>query len=105
MWPLTLPLFHPAEHARMDLYKAIKDLYEQKKRLDQVIASLEDLEKAAGVAAKEPARRRGRPGMDEKARREVSERMKRYWAKRRKEAKSTPPLKPRGPAELPDIPA
>lgn len=90
----------------MDLYKAIKDLYEQKKRLDQVIASLEDLEKTAGSVPKEAPKRRGRPGMDAKARREVSERMKRYWAKRRRDAKAAPsPPKPRTPPEIPNVQA
>ena len=71
----------------MDLYKTIKDLYQQKKHLDLVIASLEELEKTSGGAGQEPQKRRGRPKMDTEARREVSERMKRYWAKRRKETK------------------
>jgi hypothetical protein len=88
----------------MDLYKAIKDLYEQKKRLDLVIASLEELEKTAGSAAMEPPKRRGRPNMDAEARREVSERMKHYWAKRRREGKAVQP-KPRRQPERPNPPA
>ncbi|MCC6859039.1 MAG: hypothetical protein IT158_10780 [Bryobacterales bacterium] len=70
----------------MDLYKSIRELYEQKKRLDVVIASLEELQK---TGAEEP-KRRGRKQMDAQARQEVSERMRRYWAARRK-ARQNPP--------------
>ncbi|MEX2261246.1 MAG: hypothetical protein WD696_04810 [Bryobacteraceae bacterium] len=69
----------------MDLYKAIRALHEEKKRLEQVIASLEELQNAEVPADIRP-RRRGRKSMDAEARREVSERMKRYWANRRKQA-------------------
>jgi len=72
----------------MDLYKSIRELYEQKKRLDVVIASLEELEK---TGSEEPPKRRGRKPMDAQARREVSERMRRYWARRRKEQQSPSP--------------
>jgi hypothetical protein len=75
----------------MDLYKAIKDLYEQKKRLDLVIASLEEIERSGKTIPAILPKRRGRPPMDAAARREVSERMKRYWAKRRKAAKDSCP--------------
>ncbi len=70
----------------MDLYKTIRQLYEEKKRLDLVIAGLEELERAtaSGLVAT-PKKRRGRKHMDAKARKEVSERMKRYWAQRRAE--------------------
>jgi hypothetical protein len=71
----------------MDLYKSIRELYEQKKRLDVVIASLEELEKSATEAPK----RRGRKPMGPQARREVSERMRQYWARRRKEQQSPSP--------------
>jgi len=69
----------------VDLLKAIRQLYEEREKLDQVIASLEELQKSAthieqGVLKK----RRGRKSMDPQARKEVSERMKRYWASRRK---------------------
>ncbi len=61
----------------MDLYKTIRDLYEEMKQLERVIALLE-AELAAGLP-----KRRGRPNMDAAAREEVSLRMKEYWAKRR----------------------
>jgi hypothetical protein len=33
----------------MDLYKAIQDLYAEKAKLERVIASLEELQRAAGL--------------------------------------------------------
>ena len=71
----------------MDLFKAIRELYEEKRRIDQVIASLEALTVRRDVEVKTPAktaRRRGRKGMTEEERVEVSQRMKEYWASRRK---------------------
>jgi len=70
----------------MDLYKAIQDLYAEKERLERVIASLEELQRAAGdlPVAPKSAKRRGRKSMSSKERQEVSERMKKYWAARRK---------------------
>ncbi len=73
----------------MDLHKAIRELYEEKRRLEHAIASLEDLLKSgagsgpgtAGGAG--PRGRRGRKSMPPEERRKVSERMKRYWAQRR----------------------
>lgn len=70
----------------MDLYKAIQDLYAEKEKLERVIASLEELQKSGGNSPVVPhqGKRRGRKSMDPKERQEVSERMKRYWADRRK---------------------
>ena len=71
----------------MDLLKAIRDLYAEKEKLEKVIASLEELQRAAESRPATPEKkRRGRKGMDEEERRIVSERMKRYWANRRKPA-------------------
>ena len=71
----------------MDLYKAIQELYSEKERLEKVIASLEELQRAAGGAPAVPraGKRRGRKSMGSKERQEVSERMKKYWASRRKD--------------------
>ncbi len=70
----------------MDLYKVIRQLYDEKARLDRVIASLEELQRAAEKGEIAAATgKRGRKGMDAKERQEVSERMKQYWAARRKE--------------------
>jgi hypothetical protein len=70
----------------MDLYKAIQDLYAEKEKLERVIASLEELQQVGGSVATLPGtgKRRGRKSMDAKERQEVSERMKKYWANRRK---------------------
>jgi len=66
----------------MDLRKTISDLYEEKAKLDKVIASLEQL---AADSAPAPAitHRRGRKFMSPQERRRVSERMRRYWAGRK----------------------
>ncbi len=66
----------------MDIRKTIRELYEEKKRLDEVIASLEELQAKAVEGA---AKRRGRKSMDAAGRQEVSRRMKKYWADRRKQ--------------------
>jgi len=71
----------------MDLNKAIRALYEERARLDRVITSLEELQKeasGAGVDLPPPAKRRGRKAMSQEERREVSRRMKEYWAARKK---------------------
>jgi hypothetical protein len=71
----------------MNLYKAIQYLYAQKEDLERVIASLEELQRsgAPGAAvAPSAAKRRGRRSMSSAEREEVSKRMKKYWASRRK---------------------
>lgn len=72
----------------MDLFKAIQELYEEKRRLDEVIARLEALSQVrVGVANGTPeptARRRGRRSMSDEERAEVSQRMKEFWAQKRK---------------------
>jgi hypothetical protein len=70
----------------MNINKAIRELHEEKKRLDRVIASLEEMQRIAAVQdIVVPERRRGRKSMDAQARQEVSERMKRYWDARHKQ--------------------
>ncbi len=70
----------------MDLYKAIQELYGEKERLERVIASLEELQRTAGSSPEPPSglKRRGRKSMPPLEREQVSERMKAYWAARRK---------------------
>ncbi|MBL8215664.1 MAG: hypothetical protein JNK87_33390 [Bryobacterales bacterium] len=69
----------------MDLFKAIEELHEEKRRLDEVIAHLEALSQARDKGAEPaPARKRGRKGMSEEERAEVSARMKEFWAEKRK---------------------
>jgi len=82
----------------MDLYKAIQDLYAEKEKLERVIASLEELQRTAGampVVPPKAAKRRGRKSMSSEERQEVSERMRKYWAGRRKD----PPSVKAAPAE------
>lgn len=72
----------------MDLYKAIQDLYAEKEKLERVIASLEELQRTAGAVPpplSKPVKRRGRKSMSSEERQEVSERMRKYWAGRRKD--------------------
>ena len=73
----------------MDLYKAIRELYAEKQRLEEAIASLEDLTGSKGsmasfqLEALRGKKRRGRKNMPAEERRAVSARMKKYWAQRR----------------------
>jgi hypothetical protein len=71
----------------MDLYKTIRELYAEKEKLERVISSLEELQRSASGAANAAVvgKRRGRKSMNAKERQEVSERMKKYWANRRKQ--------------------
>jgi hypothetical protein len=73
----------------VDLYKAIRMLYEEKKRLDRLIESLEDLQ-MHGNGSKAPAApsRRGRRMMTAEERLQVSERMRKYWSERRTGARA-----------------
>lgn len=65
----------------MDLQKAIRELYDEKERIDGVIASLEQLLRTNGPGA--PKRKRGRKSMGPLERQDVSARMRNYWAARR----------------------
>ena len=69
----------------IDLRNVLKDLYTQRERLEHVITSLEALQQgsAAGLPPQKKTNR-GRKSMGAKERREVSERMRKYWAARRK---------------------
>ena len=69
----------------IDLRKVLKDLYIQRERLEHVITSLEALQQgsAAGLPPQKKTNR-GRKSMGAEERREVSERMRKYWAARRK---------------------
>jgi hypothetical protein len=69
----------------MDFWAALRELHEERKRLDTIIQTLESL-----VAGGEPPRmrRRGRKNMPAHERKLVSERMKSYWAARRRQQSS-----------------
>jgi hypothetical protein len=66
----------------MDLRTTIAELYAEKTRLDRVIASLEQLGDDL-LPVTITVTRRGRKFMSPQERREVSERMRRYWAGRK----------------------
>jgi len=72
----------------MDLHKALQDLYAEKVKLERAIASLEELQRVGGVlldpTSTSAAKRRGRKSMSAEERLEVSQRMRKYWAGRRK---------------------
>lgn len=74
----------------MDWYTAIRELHEEKKRLDRLIAALEAMESGEDPEGTTVSHRRGRKGMSEQERKQVSERMKRYWARRRNGMASVP---------------
>jgi hypothetical protein len=73
----------------VDVFKALRALYEEREKLDHVIEALEEIQKNAESAAQLRQERRGRRSMDQEARRRVSERMRSYWA-RRKEREPAP---------------
>jgi hypothetical protein len=63
----------------MDVNKALRELHEEKRRLDVTIAALE-----ARLGNRTRAhRRRGRKSMSAEERQEVSRRMSKYWEARR----------------------
>ena len=70
----------------MDLYRIIGELVEERNRLQRIIASLEAMDGAPVKPARPRPAGRGRKSMDRAARKEVSERMKLYWARRRGES-------------------
>jgi hypothetical protein len=68
----------------MDLSDAIQKLYAEKESLIRAIEALEALQRDAKVGSAAVTRsRRGRKSMAPDERREVSQRMKKYWASRR----------------------
>lgn len=82
----------------MDIVKALRELYGEKKRLDAAIAALEARVKAArtGSTAAPAKGRRGRKSMSAEERLEVSRRMTLYWEARRAQ------LQPEGPPQEKD---
>lgn len=67
----------------MDLQQTLQTLYTERATLIHVLAELEDLRQHRdGAGEVHSPKRRGRKFMSPEERKEVSERMKRYWAKR-----------------------
>lgn len=74
----------------MDLIKIIRELRDERDKLEQILFSLEQLQSVAHQKPEpEPTAKRGRRSMDPEARIEVSLRMKRYWADRRAKSATT----------------
>jgi len=67
----------------MDVHKALRELYQEKKRLDAAIQNLE--RRRAPIRINAP---RGRKQMSAEERIEVSKRMKRYWEARRAQSRA-----------------
>jgi hypothetical protein len=75
----------------MDIAKALRELYTEKKRLDAAIAVLEArLSAPHSRSAAKTGARRGRKSMSAAERKEVSRRMTLYWEARRAQLKPTP---------------
>lgn len=66
----------------MDIHKIIQELYEERDRIDRVIKSIEALGGDQELVF-EP-KRRGRKTMSQEERRQISQRMRKYWENRRK---------------------
>ena len=71
----------------MDVNKTLRELHEEKRRLDLTIAALE----ARLGKASRPYRRRGRKSMSPEERQAVSRRMTKYWEARRAAAAALQP--------------
>ncbi len=67
----------------MDLYRIIRELEEQRLRLDRAIAVLDELYLPEGKTSAQE-KRPGRRYMGAEERKRVSARMREYWAQRRK---------------------
>jgi len=70
----------------MDVHKTLRELYEEKRRLDSAIAALEGRIRA--TPAKTPGKRRGRKSMSPEERKQASLRMMKYWENRKAQAKA-----------------
>jgi adenylate kinase family enzyme len=66
----------------MDFSRTIEQLRREKEKLERAIALLEELQTAVPETDREKPRM-GRRFIGEDERREISERMKKYWAERR----------------------
>ena len=69
----------------MELGDAVQQLQAQKQKIERVIALLEELQRNQDCSSEVALKRRGRKSMGSEERREVSARMKRYWAIRRQQ--------------------
>ena len=83
----------------MDLHKVIRELQAEKKRIEDAIASIEELIAAKvdpeSIVSGALNKRRGRKSMPPEERSKVAERMKRYWARQRASTAKAPGGGPR----------
>jgi len=70
----------------MDVLKALRELYQEKKRLDEAISNLE--RRLRAPIRRSAASKRGRKQMSEAERMKVSKRMKQYWEARRTQGRA-----------------
>lgn len=70
----------------MDYWSALQELCQELQRIDRVIANLEALKE--GKPAVSAGATRGRKSMPDAERRVVAERMRKYWASRRRKDQS-----------------
>jgi hypothetical protein len=68
----------------MDLQETIRQLKMERDRVKSAIAALEEFLASGHSDAADLPKRRGRKQMPPQERKEVSERMKKYWADRRR---------------------
>jgi hypothetical protein len=72
----------------MDLMKMIQSLYRERELIERAIAGLGELRSISqDLPASLSGKRRGRKSMGAEERKQVSARMKKYWAMRRKAKK------------------
>jgi hypothetical protein len=69
---------------KIDFTKTLEVLRREKEKLERAIAALEELQTEGEIRAPLWSRR-GRKSMTAEERQEISERMKKYWAGRRKQ--------------------
>lgn len=72
------------ESRTMDLNKVLAELRAERAKLEVIIEQLEELGGTGADTVLASRSRRGRKSMSDAERREVSARMKKYWASRRK---------------------
>ena len=86
-WPLTFGASQ--EKKQMDFSNALQELYAEKEKLEHSIALLEELQNSQvpGPSRVQAKSRRGRRTMGIEERRQVSARMRTYWANRRQEGR------------------
>lgn len=74
----------------MDLLETIRELRAERDRIATTIANLEALNQSGDGTTSMVAARRGRKSMGAAERREVSKRMKKYWASQHKGPRDKP---------------